>query len=157
MSTNNDTGTPENGSIYAREIERMLNTVVIRGENHREFVVFADNLLSELGPRNKIQMIHAENFIFSAWKYRRMTKLERDALSKQNEPDEQRVLIDRMQNIRKHYKVRTLTGVDITQERVRQLIQYQFALEKSMNKALRLLRAEQGLPVTKFDEIISEE
>lgn len=157
MNKNNDTGTPENGSIYARDIERMLNTVVIRGENHREFVVFADNLLSELGPRNKIEMIHAENFIFSAWKYRRMAKLERDALSKQNEPDDNKVIIDRLRNIRKHYRVRTLAGVDIANERVRQIIQYQFALEKSMNKALRLLRAEQGLPVTKFDEINNEE
>ncbi len=155
---NKDAEAPGSSRDFTGEIRKMQKKLVIRGENAREFARFAENLLSELGARNKIEMLYAEKFIFTAWKYHRAAELERNMLTEQNTPDTYKMEDDRRKNIKKYYRVRTIEKVNLFRDdRVRQLIEYQFELERSMDRALRRLRIEQGLPVTKFDEPNNEE
>jgi hypothetical protein len=132
---------------FAENIRRLQKTLVIRGENSRDFVKFAEKLFPELAPRNKIEFLFSEKFISAAWKLNRMQKIEKNILSAQNKPPFEDIETDRMRGIKRIRRVRGLRGVNFGNEQLRQAIYYQNALEKSMEKALVRLREEQKMAI----------
>ena len=152
-STREGTRNDESIQKFRDNIALMQKKVVIRGENHREFERFAESTLQELSPKNKIQMLLAEKFIFAAWKLQRARALERLALTEQNGVDYRLVEAEKALGDQRIHRIRKLNGVDLNDEKVRQLIQYQSTLEKTMEKALKQLRSEQRLTLSTISNI----
>ncbi len=154
--TNNNTHIEEDSDTQASlaklkmHITRssLAKSLLLKGENLRKFEDFRAKILKEMGPQTHIEDVLCEKFITSAWKHTRCLEIERNMLNALNvpgaekTPDEEELLYF---SLPKKRRVRNIKAIRLGSLEVQKLLKYQLELEKAMNKALELFRAEQRL------------
>lgn len=123
------------------KISDLNKSLLLKGEDRKEFEEYRSSLLKELLPCTKIEIILAEKFIISGWKLRRAMVIEKTLLNRQNAITDD----ERYGEEHPRKRIRSLQKVDLAKDEMRFISQYQLALEKAMHKALERLREEQKL------------
>lgn len=122
----------------------LAKSLLISGENTREFEDFRVPLLAELNPQTKIEDFLAEKIIVCGWRLHRAMIAEKHLLNRQNAiTEEERFERDSFGESTARKRVRNISRVDLSREDARYLAQQQIDLQKLMNKTLERLRAEQ--------------
>jgi len=122
----------------------LARLVVIKGENTNECIDFGINILIDLGPQTEIEKNLCEKFIIWSWKLRRLHEAEKNLLNEQNrrlsDSEERKISL----GIISGRRVRNIERIDMSDEGVINLTQFQFELEKRIMKTLDRLRREQN-------------
>lgn len=120
----------------------LAKTLLISGENTREFEEFRASMLGDLLPCTKIEDFLAEKIISCGWRLQRATIVEKHLLNSQNAITEEERYGG---TYRPRRRIRNIRRIDLTTEDARYLAQQQIELQKVMNKTLQRLREEQAL------------
>lgn len=124
----------------------LAKTLLIKGENLKEFETFRAKLLAEMVPQTGVENILCEKFISSAWKHRRSLEVEKHMLNKQNEIKEYDY--EEVTFGKERKRIRNIRKVRYSSEEMKHLLQYQLELEKLMYRCLSRFRHEQSLRTT---------
>ncbi|MEK7643066.1 MAG: hypothetical protein AAB372_01280 [Patescibacteria group bacterium] len=123
----------------------LAKTLLISGENTREFEIFRTDMLKELYPQTKVQDLLAEKLIVCGWRLRRATIVEKHLLNRQNAITEEERLESDVWDGNSRKRIHNIKRIDLAQEDARYLAHQQIELQKVMNKTLERLRKEQAL------------
>ena len=123
----------------------LAKTLLISGENTREFEDFRASMLKELFPLTKIETFLAEKFISCGWRLQRATIVEKHLLNRQNAITEEERYAPTYDGEPPRKRIRNIKRIDLTKTDAQYLAQQQIDLQKVMNKTLERLREEQRL------------
>ncbi len=135
---------PFKGPLKRSQLAKKL---LIKGENLREFEEMRDKILAETLTQTEIEKVLCEKIISYIWKRKRAMEIERNLLNQKNEISEEENL-DESWGSSSRKRVRNIKKVRIDSQEIKDIIQYQFELEKGFQKALERLREEQLLRST---------
>ena len=125
----------------------LAKKVLLKGENLREFEELRVQMLSDLGPQSKIENIFCEKIIFTLWKLRRATEIEKNLLNKENELtfEETHEALQNPWDPPPRKRISNINKVTMESSEVQSIMQHQLELEKMLQKQFSRLRAEQKL------------
>lgn len=122
----------------------LAKRLLIKGENWKLFEEMRLKTLKDLIPQTEIENILCEKIISAIWKLQRAMEIEKNLLNQQNKIREEEMYDLSFDSIGRK-RIRNIKKIRISNEEVRQVIQYQLELEKGMQKAFERLREEQLL------------
>lgn len=122
----------------------LAKKVLLKGENLREFEELRTQVLTDLGPQSKIEDILCEKIIFTQWKIRRASEVEKNLLNNENEITFEEKHPDPWSPPGRK-RICNIDRVQMQTPEIQNIINYQLELEKLLQKLLSRLRAEQRL------------
>lgn len=137
----------QGGATHLKQpIRRSLlaKRLLIKGENWKLFEEVRLKTLKDLMPQTEIENILCEKIISANWKLQRAMEIEKNLLNLQNKIKEEE-MYDFSFSDTARKRIRNIKKIRINNEEIQQIIQYQFELEKGLQKALERLREEQLL------------
>lgn len=122
----------------------LAKKILLKGENVREFEELRAQVLSDIGPQSKIEDILCEKIIFTQWKIRRASEVEKNLLNNENEITFEEKHPDPWSPPGRK-RICNIDRVQMQTPEIQNIINYQLELEKLLQKLLSRLRAEQRL------------